>query len=126
MAATPEQIALVRLYTGDPAGATALLTDEQITAFVDDNGGHPRLAAAAALEAIAASEVLVSKKIRTQDLTTDGPAVSAELRALAKQHRDRHQELVDADDDGLFDIADTITGCRRPELTSRPYEVWGL
>ena len=40
---------------------------------------------AAALRTIAASEVLVSKKIRTQDLQTDGPAVAAELRALARE-----------------------------------------
>lgn len=125
MAATAEQIALVRLYTGDPAGDGALLSDEQITALIDDNDGHPRLAAAAALEAIAASEVLVSKKIRTQDLATDGPAVSAELRALAKQHRDRHFELVDADDEGFFDIVDTRAPSCRPELTERPV-VWGL
>lgn len=124
MPADPEKVALVRLYTGDPSGATELLTDDQIGAFLDDNGDHPRLAAAAALEAIAASEVLVSKKIRTQDLSTDGPAVSAELRALAKQHRDRHQELTDVDDDGVFDIVDTVHGCRPPELTAR--EVWGL
>lgn len=124
MSATPEQIALVRLYIGDPAGATALLSDAQITALLDDSDDHPRLAAAAALEAIAASEVLVSKKIRTQDLSTDGPAVSAELRALAAQHRARHQELVDAEDDGIFDIVDTLDDCRRPEHTN--HEVWGL
>ena len=122
--ATPEQLALVRLYTGDPAGDTALLDDATITALLGDSDGHPRLAAAAALEAIAASEVLVSKKIRTQDLTTDGPAVSAELRALAREHRARHQEAVDADDDGIFDIADTLPASRRPEHTS--HEVWGL
>jgi len=63
-------------------------------------------AAADALEAIAVSEVLVSKKIRTQDLTSDGPAVAESLRKLAAGLRTQ------ADDDdptlgGTFEIIDT-------------------
>ncbi|PRB78249.1 hypothetical protein CQ012_02340 [Arthrobacter sp. MYb214] len=62
-------------------------------------------AAADALEAIAVSEVLVSKKIRTQDLTSDGPAVAESLRKLAAGLR------AQADDDdptlgGTFEIID--------------------
>lgn len=129
MAVTPEQIALVRLYAADlGTGPDELFTDAQYTVLIDSNAGAVRLAAADALEAMAASEVLVSKKIRTQDLSTDGPAVSAELRALAQRHRDLHAAGVDAEDDGFFDIVDTLSGCRRPELTEHayPYEAWGL
>jgi hypothetical protein len=123
-------IALVRLYiadlTTDPADY--LLTDGQLGTLIDGNAGNTRLAAADALEAIAASEVLVSKKIRTQTLTTDGPAVSAELRALAQRHRDiaagAAAAVADAEDVGFLDVVDTIAPCTRPEHTN--YEVWGL
>ena len=86
------------------------------------NACNIRLAAADALETIAVSEVLVSKKIRTQDLTTDGPAVSAELRALAKRLRDAAQAATDLADtfDG-FDLVDALGAARPcdPELVPR-------
>lgn len=46
-----------------------------------------RLASADLLDQIAVSEVLLAKKITTQDLSTDGPAVSKELRAHAARLR---------------------------------------
>lgn len=75
----------VRLLITDTSDAVAdrLFTDDQLDAFLELNGGGVKRTAAQALLVIAASETLVSKKIRTQDLATDGPAVSAELRALA-------------------------------------------
>lgn len=79
----------------------ALLTDEQITALLAMEGGNVKAAAAAALETIARSETLISKKIRTQDLATDGPAVAQELRASAAALRAQ----ADIDDTG-FDIVD--------------------
>lgn len=83
---------------------------------------EPRLAAARALEIIAASEVLVGKKIRTQDLQTDGPAVAAELRSQAAALRAE----VATEDDGWdgFDVVPTVVGSRRPEHTG--HDVWGL
>lgn len=124
--AEPADIATVRLLIVDVAEPAddRLFTDAQVGAFIDLNAGAIRLAAADALEAIAVSEVLVSKKIRTQTLTTDGPAVSAELRALAARQRQLHAEAVAAEDEGFFDIVDTVTSCRRPELTE--HECWGL
>ncbi|MGG5257464.1 hypothetical protein [Phycicoccus avicenniae] len=114
-------IGLARLYAADVDDTAPLLTNGQYATLLAHNGDNARLAAADALEAIAVSEVLVAKKIRTQDLTTDGPAVSAELRALAQRHR----ELAAAGtDDGIFDVVDTLPGCRRPEHTN--HEVWGL
>ena len=122
--ATAEDIDTVRLIISDPDGPDALLDESAIAAFVDLNGGNLRLAAADALDAIATSEALVSKKIRTQTLTTDGPAVSAELRALADRQRALAQAVLDAEDVGVFDVVDTVPSCRRPELTE--HEFWGL
>lgn len=98
-----------------------LLTDEQLDRLLRVEG-DPRLAAARALDMIAVSEVLVSKKIRTQDLQTDGPAVAAELRSLARALRNEY-DAEDAAWDG-FDVVPTVTGSRRPEHTN--HEVWGL
>lgn len=112
----------VRLLTTDlGTGANQLFTDFQMDSFLRLNGNNVRRAAADALETIARSEALVSKKIRTQDLATDGPAVAAELRASAALLR---QQADDADgvDDG-FDVF-SIGGTVRPELTAREY--WGL
>lgn len=65
-----------------------VLTDDQIQGLLTAAGGSVYRATARALRLIATSEVLVSKKIRTQDLQTDGPAVAAELRAQAKAYDD--------------------------------------
>jgi hypothetical protein len=72
----------------DPlAPAAYLFEDDHLQMFLTVNGDRVLLAAAQALMALAANEALVSKKIRTEDLSTDGPAVSAELRRLADSYR---------------------------------------
>lgn len=63
-------------------------------------------AAADALEAIAVSEVLVSKVIRTQDLSTDGAKVADVLRKQAESLRSRADDE-DPDFGGVFEIIDT-------------------
>lgn len=127
--ATAEDIATVRLLIADTATdeADRLLTDAQVTSFLTLNSANTRLAAADALEAIAVSEVLVSKKIRTQDLTTDGPAVAAELRRLAALHRDLAAKAEDdaAGWDG-FDVVATVPASVRPEAAEHITEIWGL
>lgn len=60
-------------------------------------------AAADALDAMATSELLTSKKIRTQDLSTDGPAVAAELRRKAAELRLRADEA-DAAAGSFFEV----------------------
>lgn len=120
--ASLEDIATVRALIADE-DTPPLLSDERVTALLTVAGGSLLLGAALALEAIAVSEVLVAKKIRAQDLSTDGPAVSAELRALAASYRGQAKAQADAEDtwDG-FDIVDTLPRCGRdhPELTPRP------
>lgn len=93
----------VRLLIADLNEAALLLSDELVQGYLDLNDGDRNRAAADALDAIAMSEVLVSKKIRTQDLSTDGPAVAAELRAQAARLRAKADAL-DEDAGSFFDI----------------------
>ena len=123
--ATPQ--GQVRLLIADVSAdvATQILTDAQIDALLTLEGDNVKRAAAAALDAIATSEVLVSKVIRTQDLTTDGAKVADALRRQAQALRDQASAVDDMDDDGIFDVVDTLSpGQTRPERT--PYVVWGL
>lgn len=94
----------VRLLVPDTDEDDLLFSDEQISAFLTVEGSSVRRAAAAVLETIASNEAMVSKKIRTLDLQTDGPAVAAELRARAKTLRD--QDAADADDPWGLEIAE--------------------
>ena len=124
---TEDDLLVLRLRIADTADPP-LLTTDQLRALWDAAPG-PWSAAADALEVIAVSEVLVSKKIRTQDLSTDGPAVSAELRALAKNYRARAaaEAEIEGDSPDIFDIVDTVCGSWRPEHTGPGTRaVWGL
>ena len=132
MADATDPIQQVRLLLAD-VGSDQYLTDDQITGYLALNDQRVRRAAADALDAIAVSEVLVSKAIRTQDLQTDGAKVADALRARAQQLRAQ-----DDDDDldawGGFDLVPTHSGrpCT-PEHTGRVVTwddehppVWGL
>ena len=79
--ATP--IGLVRLLIPDKDPSALLFTDTELAALIALEGGNARRGAAQALEVAASNEAMVSKVIRTQDLSTDGPAVAAEYRARA-------------------------------------------
>lgn len=94
-------IGMVRILATDMDETSPLFTDAQIQAFLALEGGVRR-AAALALETIATSEALISKKIRTQDLSTDGPAVAAELRARAVALRAQQQKVEDEAGIGTF------------------------
>lgn len=118
---TDADIAYVRDLTADLDPTNWLLSDELIQRLLTREPDH-RLAAARALDIIAASEVLVSKKIRTQDLSTDGPAVAAALRAQAAALRD--EVTAEGEEWDGFDVVPTVTGTLRPEHTGT--QVWGL
>lgn len=75
----------IRLLISD-TGTDPVFTDDEIAAFLAHETG-PKRAAARALLTIAANEALLAKKITTQDLATDGPAVAEALRKLAAQLR---------------------------------------
>ena len=104
---------LLRLHLADPTGDTELLSREDLTALYAAAGGSVERTVASALRTIAASEVLVSKKIQSQDLTTDGPAVSAELRALAREWDAKADALeAAAADTGFIGYVTTGQGVR--------------
>jgi hypothetical protein len=88
-------IGRVRLLAVDLDEVSPLLSDAQVQALLDMEGGRVRRAAAQALDTIASSEALVSKKIRTLDLQTDGPAVAKELRERARELRRQDDEVGD-------------------------------
>jgi hypothetical protein len=78
--ATP--VGQVRLLIVDTS-SDPVFDDAEINAFLTLCQSSVKRAAARALETIAADEALTSKRITDHDLSTDGPAVAAELRMLA-------------------------------------------
>lgn len=97
----------VRLLIGDTVNSGHLFEDSEISAFLSLNGDNVRLAAASALEAIAANQVMVLKVIRLLDLSTDGAAVARELCQQAASLRDQVESGID-DPTGLFDWAEMV------------------
>jgi hypothetical protein len=100
---------------GDPsAPAEYYFSDDFLNGFIAMNGANLKLAAADALLALATNESLVSKKIRKENLQTDGPAVTNALRLVAQDYRTQgkaDRELTDSAD-GTFlvvDFADPVT-----------------
>lgn len=92
----------VRLLIADLDEASFLLADDFITGYLSLNNGSVRRAAASCLDAMATSEVLRAKVIKTQDLSTDGAKVAAELRAQAAALRAQAEAEEAAEDDGSY------------------------
>lgn len=93
-------VGMMRLLTTDVDEAFPILDDNAYLALLALEGGVVKKGAAAALEAMSTSEVLRAKKITTQDLSIDGPAVAEDLRKRAKLLRDQvRQDIVDSRDD---------------------------
>lgn len=96
----------VRLLIADTDATNRFFSTQQLDDFLAMNSDSVRRAAAQALDAWAANEAMVSKKIRTQDLSTDGPAVADSLRkSAAELRRQADQGEGDADSTG-FEIAE--------------------
>lgn len=91
--------------------------DGEIDAFLSLYGNDIKLAAAQALDVIAANEVYIQKRIKILDLWTNGPSEATELRQIAKELRRQVEEGVGADGDGLFDIAEMVYD----DFTAREY-----
>lgn len=105
----------LRKDPGDPSlPAAYYYSDADLEGFLAINGANLKLAAADVLMAFAVNESMVSKKIRKENLQTDGPAVSNAMRLLAQDYRtqgNKAQEILDAAD-GTFlvvDFADPVT-----------------
>lgn len=97
---------------------THVLSDNALHGWLDEFNDDTNLVTWRALLVIASSETLRSKKITTQHLSTDGPAVSAELRALAETYK--HASQV-ANDDAHF------SGYTAPPLPARSEgEEWNI
>lgn len=121
---TGTPVGRLRLLTGDSvlrrdpkdraAEPSYYYEDDQLEAFLDIEGGNLKLAAADVLMSFASNEAMVSKKIRTETLQTDGPAVAAELRLQAqafRQEGNAAKDAIDAEDGAFFivDFEDPIT-----------------
>ena len=105
----------LRKDPGDPSlPAEYYFSDAFLEGYLAINAGNLKLAAADVLLALATNESMVSKKIRKENLQTDGPAVTNALRLVAQDLRSQgkaDQEVRDAAD-GTFlvvDFADPVT-----------------
>src|ERR1051326_3542712 len=93
----------VRLYVpGDTDPTTSLLSDDEISAFLDIQANDIRLAAADALDMIGTSTAKVQQKIKLLNLELDGPAVARVFQENAKRLRDR------VDNAPYFDYAEQV------------------
>lgn len=111
----------VRLLLNDVDEDTVVFADAEIDAFLALHDGAIFLAAAQAIDTNADNEVLASKVLRTQDLSTDGAKVADALRKRAAALREQHAQIEDGD--GFFEI---IPSGRTwgPELAPSPTLDW--
>ncbi len=106
-------ISMIRLLISDLSDPPSF-QDSQLQQFLDLEGAV-KLAAATCLDAIASNEALVSKRIRTLDLQTDGPAVAKALREHAVALREQHYyTLGDAEDS--FEVTTELGWSQFPGL----------
>lgn len=112
-------ISLIRLLISDLSDPPTF-PDSQLQQLLDLEGAV-KLAAASALDVIASNEAMVSKRIRTLDLQTDGPAVAKALREHAAALR---AQYLSALEDGTDEIQATtdlgwaqFPGLTGPEIT---------
>lgn len=95
-------LGIVRLNITD-TGPEQLFSDDQLNAWLTQYQGDINRATYRALVTMATSTVLVSKKIRTQDLSTDGPAEAAALLALARTYKE-DADTADAAAGSFFEV----------------------
>lgn len=118
MTASPDDINYVRLLIGDNYDdGIRLLSDDEINSVI---GREPTLkrAAASLLEIIATSDALTSKKITTQDLAVDGPALAAAMFKQAANLRAQSDDDAIGDDGiALEDYREPWWFLRGPEMT---------
>lgn len=106
----------VRLLIADTNPASRVFSTRQIAQFLRLNGDNVRRAAAQALDVMASNEALVSKVIKTQDLSTDGAKVAEALRKQAAELRRQADAGEGEDEASGFEIAEFEPYQSRPEL----------
>jgi hypothetical protein len=80
-------IGRTRLRCQDTSSDNAIFSDDEISEFLRFQGSNILLAAADALDVIAANQAYVLKVIENNDLKTDGAQTASALRASAKSLR---------------------------------------
>lgn len=95
----------VRRLINDVYSADPIFDDAEIDFFLAAEINSLKRAAALAYETIARDEVLVSKVVKTLQLSTDGAKVSAEMRQHAQMLRDQAENDIVADS-APFEIAE--------------------
>lgn len=114
---------LVRILIPDTEAVfegETLFSDTDIENFLLVSRGNIYRAAGLAMVAIGNSEAMISKVIRTQDLSTNGAAVAASFHKAAELMFKRADDDDKAADMGYFEIIDFGEGWGhdRPELTN--------
>ena len=104
----PDNKEFVESLDGGTADTTFVFEDEELAVFFELEDNLIRNAVALALETMASNEVYVLKYITLMDLTTNGPAVSKELRARATDLRAQQTQAESKEDGGAFDIAEMV------------------
>jgi hypothetical protein len=84
-------IGKIRALTGDVGEEIGfIMSDDEITVILANEGGILLLGAAGVLEVMATKQAIISQKIKTMDLSTDGPAVAKSLLDRAKLMREQY------------------------------------
>jgi hypothetical protein len=119
--ATQSNLSKVRLLITDSDHSRPIMSDEDLTLFLTLANDEPMLAAAMALENIAANEALCSKAVNILGLTVDGPGVAKALRATAKSLRDDYAKYGSADSPGFVTIEMPDDSLGREEKFTKEY-----
>lgn len=104
----------VRLLIADTDSTNRMFSTRQIAQFLRLNADNTRRAAAQALDVMAANEAMVSKVIKTQDLSTDGAKVADALRKQAAELRRQADQGEDDTDSTGFEIVEFEPYACRP------------
>ena len=102
------EVGQMRLLLADTDEENFVLTDEQLQGYLAIEGHNLKRAAAAALDAIASSEALVSKVITTQDRSTDGAKVADALRKHAAALRARADAEETQEEESFFLLTEPL------------------
>lgn len=97
----------VRLLSFDSDDSNAIFTDAEITALLGLNGQDVRLAAAQAVDILAANEAYVQKVVKIADTWTQGDKTAVSLQAYAKELRRQAYEG-SGDMTGFFDWSEFV------------------